>query len=238
MTNNANPFNPGLPEIVAALETIKAATGLTDEQIAVLEPLELTRAEHLRHPKAATVPKNSILSVNPSAYSLENLSKYSHKELKVLAQVIGANRSGSKKELISGVIKVWNLRKKLSAETVESLSKISKKEIDELLAQAGCGKYGNRRVKAATLLNWKNRLRDDAKKMVSDQNHIIRVRRAMEDGLYHQAILSSRMSYARATKIIESAALTVPEDLATPQNYKPMPKKVKAKQLLLPFMLE
>lgn len=162
---------------------IEAATpapaGVTAETPAWM----MTRREYHAHPKAQMAPKGSILAINPETVTGEQLLKYPLKDLRVLAQVYGVSKTGSKEGLVGRIQERIGLRYELRDATVESLEALKSDQLNRLLRQAGLSaSIGNKHAKAVSLINRREYWRQMARQLIADARHESAVRRAVAAG--------------------------------------------------------
>lgn len=201
---------------MATIESIQASA----------EAWTLTLDESLLIPQAGGVPDDRVFAVNLSQETPESLERFQLKELSALALVMGARRSGKKSVIISSIIHRYQAREQLAAETVKSLSSRKVVELNTLLKKAGLpASYGNKQTKACLLIDWRDGMRAQAKRLLVRAKHFLSVSDAIADRRYHRAIAEGVMSMERAAAIITSAGLSLPVSLSPVNASEPVKHK-------------
>lgn len=110
------------------------------------------------------------LLTSKEGFNKKNLSQLSLAEIQAFCLLFNTSKSGTKKEVIKRLLKVYAVRVVVARtdEPEELKSKFKRRVLVKLCTMAGVWKGGNKFSLSAGLINWRNNSRRKAERLLDD----------------------------------------------------------------------
>jgi hypothetical protein len=146
---------------------------------------EMTLEEYSAKAHSQSVPRWSILAINPDTYTAKQLCHHGRDALSAFAQLWGVKRDGTKQEIADRIIRRVQFRSMMAKETETSLAARPRKELAAIATEAGVyHPWLNRKALAAVLIQWREDSRRNVRLQIAKANHERLVQTAARKGVH------------------------------------------------------